>query len=256
MLLVENAIALLHHLPEEVIIAKCSVCVQVERQLCRSFNFLTHVLSAYTFLSIRYSTAKVESSMIAAAAAYKQDIADLEQNLSSIAGSVDQVNQQLQQHREQLQATVWPALQALGVHLGQLNVLDGKVDAVSTQISGIDQQVGAVAMQVSEIMSYLQQHMPCAAVSSSRPAAKPDMLILQENIQLVGSKPLGQGSFGTVYKAQYDHEDVAVKTFFLGGATDEDMKQVRLGFYFPVCAVTQPFAAGQGVGSCCLSSQP
>jgi hypothetical protein len=53
------------------------------------------------------------------------------------------------------------------------------------------------------------------------------MLILQDELKLLGCC-LGEGTSGSVYTAKYGSEEVAVKTFFLKGATEEELKKVRI----------------------------
>ena len=208
------------------------------------------MLSTISFFQLQTLTVKVEAAAASAAAAYKDDMVRFEQNLISMAGGMQELDRHLQEHRQELQG-IWSELKAMGVQLAQLNVLEYKVDGVAGAVKEVDQKldrVGQKLVEVEEVLLYVrqQQHGNDQQQEPQRAKVlgpKPEMLVPLDHIRLMPGC-LGEGGYGAVFPAIYGSEEVAVKKFFMQGATDEQLRKVSescglhaLQFVTRVCKV-------------------
>jgi hypothetical protein len=127
------------------------------------------------------------------------------------------MEQQGQQFQMEL-GLVLPQLEQMGVQLEQLGSFGSKFDRMFDMLS-------AVAEYMQQLQQQQGQHEP-QHQGKKKVVPKPEMLILQDELKLLGCC-LGEGTSGAVYTAKYGSEEVAVKTFFLKGATEEELKKVR-----------------------------
>ena len=194
------------------------------------------MLSTISFFQLQTLTVKVEAATASAAAAYKEDLARFEQNLVSMAGGMQELDNHLQEHRQELQG-IWPRLQAMGVQLAQLNVLVYKVDKMAGAVEEVDRKLEELVIYMRH--EQLQQH-GTNQQQEQRGGSRvllpiPEMLVPLDHVRLMSTSCLGEGGYGAVFPAKYGSEEVAVKRFFMQGATDDELKKVSQRRWLQVC---------------------
>jgi hypothetical protein len=209
--------------------------MQVDQELCNRYNQLTNVLSTISFFQLQCLSVKAEAAASAAAAAYQADVSNFEQNLISLTGGVEQLKESMEQQGQQFQqelGMVLPQLEQMGVHLQLLGSFGSKFDRMVDLLH-------AVAGYIHQLQQQQQQQQGPEErqpeQGRKKVVPKPEMLILQDELKLLGCC-LGEGTSGSVYTARYGSEEVAVKTFFLKGATEEELKKVRISGLVPLFA--------------------
>ena len=197
--------------------------MKIDQEMCNRYNQLTNVLSTISFFQLQSLAVKIEAAAASAAAAYKEDLARFEQNLVSMAGGMQELDSHLQEYRQELQG-MWPKLQAMGVQLEQLNQLVHKVDGVAGAVEEVDRKL-------EELMTYIRQGKQQEQHGADQQQwgkvllPRPDMLVPLDHVRVMPGC-LGEGGYGAVFPAIYGSEEVAVKKFFMQGATDEELKKV------------------------------
>ena len=207
------------------------VLLQVDNELCVCYNNLVNTLSIVSFFQMQHLVARNDTTtQDVIVAAYKEDVAAFEKNLISIAGGVKELGINLQQHMQELQG-VWPQLQDMGVQLTQLtSQLVGKVDEVAATVEDIHGAVKDIPQYFEDLKSWMRQGGP----DQGRKAVLqriPEMVIAREKVKSFDAC-LGKGSYGAVFSAKYENARVAVKAFYMDGATPEEMDKVRELAYF------------------------
>jgi hypothetical protein len=201
--------------------------MQVDQELCNCYNQLTNVLSNISFLQLQSLSDKVEAVASAAAAAYRADVANFQQNLISLTGGVEQLRESMEQQGQQFQqelGLVLPQLEKMGVQIQLLSSFESKFDRMFDVLDTVARYMQQLQQQQQEQHQGQQEQQQLKGKKKVVP--KPEMLILQDELKLLGCC-LGEGTSGSVYTAKYGSEEVAVKTFFLMGATEEELKKVR-----------------------------
>jgi hypothetical protein len=123
----------------------------------------------------------------------------------------------------------------MGAQIQLLSSFESKFDRMFDMIYSVAAYMQQLQQQQQEQQQGQQEQQQLKGKKKVVP--KPEMLILQDELKLLGSC-LGEGTSGSVYTAKYGSEEVAVKTFFLKGATEEELKKVRT---FSACQLLHSF---------------
>jgi hypothetical protein len=212
--------------------------MQVDQELCNRYNQLTNVLSSISFLQLQSLSVKVEAAASAAAAAYRADVANFQQNLISLTGGVEQLRESMEQQGQQFQqelGLVLPQLEKMGVQIQLLSSFESKFDRIFDMMN-------SVAGYMQQLQQQHGHHEQQQLKGKKKVVPKPEMLILQDELKLLGCC-LGEGTSGSLYTAKYGSEEVAVKTFFLKGATEDELKTVRILVFLGTYVILQGLIA-------------